>query len=84
MANYLSYHFLLSAQQNLMKANEFLARGPAQPGGGVDPDASDQEIANHAAIVELTEALEYFENWAVELSVRLSDAGVVELLREAP
>lgn len=78
----LSYHFLLSAQRNLIRVNEHLGRGPGRPGGGVDPDASDQDVSNHAALVELTEALENFENWAVELSVRLQDAGLVELVRE--
>lgn len=84
MTHQLSYYFLRAAQNHLSEANSFLGRGPHQPGGGVDPDASDQDIANHAAIVELTTALEYFENWAVELSVALEDAGVVTLLPEEP
>lgn len=84
MAEQLSYHFLLSAQRNLLRANEHLGRGPGRPGGGVDPNATEQELANHAALVEVVEALEHFENWATELSVRLEGADLVQLLREAP
>jgi hypothetical protein len=84
MAEPSSYYFLHYADRALLKANEYLGRGPQSPGGGVDPDASDQDVSNHAALVELTEALEYFSNWATELSVRLEAAGVVELVRVEP
>lgn len=84
MAEQLSHYFLTYVHENLKKANEYLGRGPGVPGGGVDPDATDQEISNHAAIVELTESLEYFRAWAVELSDRLERAALVELVREAP
>ncbi|WP_308491868.1 hypothetical protein [Microbacterium terrisoli] len=84
MAEPSSYYFLRYADRALIRANEYLGRGPHSPRGSVDPEASDQEVSNHAALVELTEALEYFSNWATELSVRLEDAGVIELVRGEP
>lgn len=80
----LSYHFLLSAQSNLIRANDHLGRGPGASKGKVDPLASEQDVANHAALVDVVEALELYENWAVELSNRLEEAGLVDLLRAAP
>lgn len=84
MTESLSYYFLRSAQENLRQANDHLGRRPGSPRGRVDLAANDQEVANHAAIVEVVEALENFENWAVELSVRLEEAGIVALIREQP
>lgn len=84
MTQQLSYYFLTSAGEALREVNERLGREPGRPNGAVDADASPQDMENHAALIELIRVLENLENWAVELSVRLEDAGVVELIREEP
>lgn len=84
MAQPLNNYFLRDASKALQRANDELGRRIGQPNGAVAVDASDQELSNHAALIEVVTALESFQNWADDLSANLMAAGIVELVTDDP
>ncbi|MCI2959527.1 hypothetical protein MN032_17720 [Agromyces atrinae] len=78
----ITYDFLHMTDKAVIDVNKALGIAPGTPGGTVDSEATQQELVNHEALVDLTRAVEGLHNWAVELTHRLEAAGVVEIVHE--